>query len=149
MKHHALIEQIIMKARKRFRIRIYDQAIVSNHIHLQVKGKRREDLQNFFRVVAGHIAQAILQQFPIRKHEKPREWGGAPGEHESGKPRPKREKENKFWQTRIYTRVVSWGEDFRNVRNYIFQNFLEAMGLAPYKPRTRSWKSKNTSSDTS
>jgi len=165
LRHRPLIEKVISKAQRRFRIRVYEKAIVSNHIHLLVKGYRREDIQNFFRVVAGHIAQSILREFPIRKAELATNTGGAPswaasrekvsspgaaagaganpgiqnqtpdagaaptkpagGRKNSrsgatpaaeGKNRPLREKDNKFWQTRIYSRVMSWGREYRAVK---------------------------------
>jgi REP element-mobilizing transposase RayT len=125
LRHRPLIKKIIKKAEKRFHIKIYEIAVVSNHIHLLIKGKHRKDIQNFFRVVAGHIAQDILRQFPILKTDIA---GGAPNI---------REKDNKFWQTRIYSRLVSWGREFIAVKKYIIQNTLEALGLIPYKERLK------------
>lgn len=68
--------------------------------------------------------------------------GGAPGAVGTPgglRPRPggekTREKENKFWETRIYSRVMSWGRDYLNVKKYIIQNTLEALGLVAYKVR--------------
>ena len=134
--HRPLIEKVISKARRRFCIRVYELAIGSNHIHLVVKGHRRRDLQNFFRVVAGHIAQKILRSFPILKRER----GGASGD--SLQESKKREKENKFWQTRIYSRIVSWGREYLFVKKYVIQNALEALGTVPYKDRNARSSSK-------
>jgi REP element-mobilizing transposase RayT len=120
-RHRPMIEKVLAKAARRFCISIYEKAIVTNHIHLLVKGKRRIDLQNFFRVIAGHIAQQILEYFPILDHHRP---GSI-----------QRSKENKFWQTRIYSRLISWGREFKAVRKYVILNFLEAMGLIKYKNR--------------
>jgi len=141
VKHKVLIHRILNKAARRFRIRIYQQAIVSNHIHLLVRGQRREDIQNFFRVFAGHSAQQILEQFPIRVHDRPKS-GGAPRVAGSG---PVREKENKFWQTRIFSRIVSWGRDYANVVKYVIRNQLEADGQIPYQPRKRNQEESDTS----
>ena len=143
--HRPLVHRIISKAKKRFDIKVYEIGIASNHIHLAAKGKTRSSLQNFFRVVAGHIAQEILRELPIKPGEKSR--GGAPSTARGGAPTPApttapaapkpktRERENKFWQTRIYTRIVSWGRDFRAVIKYIIQNTKEALGLIPYQER--------------
>ncbi len=139
LRHRPLIEKIITKAKKRFRIRVYEVAIVSNHIHLVVKGRHRRDLQNFFRVVAGHIAQDILRQFPILPRERARA-GGAP--NKSVRTGKTREKENKFWQTRIYSRIVSWGREYLRVKRYVIQNTLEALGLIPYKARAKQRSAK-------
>ncbi len=107
-------------------------AIVSNHIHIIIKGRHRRDLQNFFRMVAGHIAQEILREFPILPIERAKK-GGAPAEEL--KTTKTREKENKFWQTRIYSRIVSWGREYLHVKKYVIQNTLEALGFIPYKIR--------------
>ncbi len=132
LRHRPLIDKILNKFSKRFKVSIYEKAIVSNHIHILVRGKSRVGLQNFFRVVAGHIAQEILREFPIQCWEE-RMRDGAPTSGEGG-----REKANKFWQTRIFTRVMSWGRDFINVKNYIIQNTKEALGLVKYKPRRKN-----------
>lgn len=133
VRHRPLIEKVIAKAKKRFSIRVYEVAVVSNHIHVMVKGHSRRDLQNFFRVVAGHIAQELLRQFPILPSERVRP-GGASGASSALK---SRERENKFWQTRIYSRIVSWGREYLNVKKYVVQNALEALGLIPYQTRAK------------
>ena len=145
--HRPLIHRVIAKAKKRFDIKVYEIGIASNHIHLAAKGKSRSNLQNFFRVVAGHIAQEILREFPIRPEERSR--GGAPkarstsaGGAPTAAKTKTREKENKFWQTRIYSRIVRWGRDWIAVKKYIIQNGLEALGLIPYKARTQKHKFK-------
>ncbi len=127
LRHRPLIEKVLAKAKKRFSIRIYEMAIVSNHIHIMIKGRTRQDLQNFFRVVAGHIAQELLRQFPVLPSERTKQGGAS----------KTREKENRFWQTRIYSRIVSWGREYSNVKEYVVQNALEALGLMPYKSRAK------------
>ena len=132
LRHRPLIRKVVAKASNRFRVVVFEEGIVSNHIHLHIKGKTRFEIQNFFRVVAGHIAQEILRDFPIRSSERPHS-GGAPSDGAPGVLGPtKREKDNKFWQTRVYTRIVSWGRDFREVKNYVLNNTLEALGIIQY-----------------
>jgi len=145
LRHRSLINAILDKAAKKFGVSIYERAIVSNHIHLLIRGKNRTQLQNFFRVVAGHIAQQILRKFPLIRGEKPRVSGGAPS---SQIPLPKRsrERENKFWQTRIYSRILSWGREFKTVKAYVIQNTLEALGIMTYKKRKHLKKSQENTS---
>jgi REP element-mobilizing transposase RayT len=126
LRHRTLIENVLRKAQRRFHIRIYEMAIVSNHIHLLVKGYSRTDLQNFFRVAAGHIAQQILKLHPLTDKESLK-TGGAQGKEE-----------NKFWISRIYSRLVTWGREYQIVQRYVVQNALEALGIIPYKPRAES-----------
>lgn len=120
-KHRNHIEKTIKKASRRFKIKVYEIGLVHNHIHLCVRGYQRRDIQNFFRVVAGHIAQNILSLHPLNLKEK--RFGYRCSSR------------NKFWQSRIYSRIVSWGQDFLNVRNYVIRNALEGLGLIPVKAR--------------
>lgn len=141
MKHNKLIYAILSKASKRFNISIYERAICGNHIHLLVRGKRRIDLQNFFRVVAGHIAQQILLLYPIRTNERlatkllnRRQRGGAPTTRENKCKHPKNQ--YKFWHALTFSRLHSgWGREYRAVKKYIVQNSLEVLRIKPYQKR--------------
>lgn len=66
-----MIYKVLHKASRRLEIKIYQQAICGcgNHIHLLVRGRQRFTIQNFFRVVAGHVAQKILELHPMTEHE--------------------------------------------------------------------------------
>ena len=91
-------------------------AVCGNHLHLLVRGLTREELQNFFRVFAGHVAQQILNLFPLSSHKIAETAGFA-------------KNKRKFWQLLIYSRVVSWGRDFKYVAGYIYKNTLEALNI--------------------
>ncbi len=132
LRHRPLIKYIIKRTARRFEIKILGRAIVGNHIHLLVVGNRRDQLQNFFRVVAGHIAQKILKKVPLNRYERMKRSAEA-----NGLRRKTRERENKFWQTRVYSRVVRWSFDFVNVWRYIIQNELEVARIIPYKTRKK------------
>jgi len=136
LRHKNLIYKILGKASRRFRIKIHEQAICGNHIHLLVKGQRKIDLQNFFRVVAGHIAQQILEQYPILADERAtvqmaqkEKRGNAP------ETRKELQYQRKFWCALLYSRLVAWGRDFKNVMSYIEMNTLEAIGWISYQAR--------------
>lgn len=130
-KHKKMILRIIKKNSLRFQIKIYEYAIQGNHIHLLVKAKSREGLQNFFRVIAGHVAQRILKDFPL-KMVCSNTTGGAP-ETTSGCEKNQR----KFWSYLLYSRIVSWGKDFKNVVSYIQKNTLELLQVIAYEPRAK------------
>lgn len=109
----------IHRLSKRFQISVYEQNINFNHIHLLIRGKKRVDLQNFFRALAGIIARIVTQA----------SRGNAFG---------------RFWDYLIYTRVLnSWKKDFYGVKTYILQNTKEVLGVIPYK--TRKSRKLNTS----
>jgi hypothetical protein len=67
-----MIRAVLRKAARLFQIKVYRVAICGNHLHFLVRGHRREDLQNFFRVLSGHVAQNILREFPVTEVERAR-----------------------------------------------------------------------------
>ena len=137
LKHQNLIRHIGRKFSRRFGVRIYRQAICGNHLHLLIQGTSRESLQNFFRVFAGHIAQQILGTAPISESERSRQRGGAPSSFITKREKQHGCKKNqrKFWALLAYTRVVTWGREFKTVSRYIIQNTLEVLKLIAYQPR--------------
>ncbi|MCM2324780.1 MAG: hypothetical protein NDJ90_16090, partial [Oligoflexia bacterium] len=38
-------------------------------------------------------------------------------------------KKGKFWDTLAYSRVVTWGREFKNVGFYVIMNELEGLGI--------------------
>lgn len=125
LRHRPVIDAISKKAARRFRVRIYEKAICGNHMHLLVKAQTRFELQNFFRVLAGHVAQEILRIHPLQKHEL-LEAGGAPG---------CKKNQRKFWSLLLYSRILTWGREYLRVKRYVIQNTLEALKLIPYQKR--------------
>ena len=71
---------------------------------LLARCRERRALQTFLRAFAGLIARAVT---------------GA----EQGRP------VGKFWDTLAYSRVMTWGREYRGVRAYILNNEMEAGGL--------------------
>lgn len=112
-RNKAIISSLLFEASQKFKIKIYNNSLNSNHIHLLVKAKTQKDLHDFLRVLAGQIAQRIT--------------------------RAVRGKKNKFgfWLRPAWRRIVHWGRDFLNLQNYIYRNQLESLGLTAYKPRSR------------
>lgn len=126
IKNRDIVERVAQCYSKRFRIRIYEKAICGNHLHLLVRAQTRRELQYFFRVFAGQVAQEILLRYPLTLTEKQKR-GGTPNAH------PKNRRT--FWEVLIYSRIVSWGREFRIVKAYVIQNTLEANGIIAYKMR--------------
>lgn len=125
-RHRELIRRIVHVNEKRFGVRAYRQAICGNHIHLLIRGRTRAGLQNFFRVVAGHIAQTILAKRPLSVDEMQRRESGARG---------CRKNRRRFWSLLLYSRLVSWGREFARVAGYIRRNRLEALYIIAYRER--------------
>ena len=135
LKHRNPINEVIKKASERFDIKVYEKAICSNHIHLLIRGKTRVSLQNFFRVIAGHIAQKILYSFPVTEQER------AAKNVAGGAPRGCKKNQRRFWELLVYTRMVTWGKEFKTVAKYIIQNTLETLNLIAYQKRSIMYKS--------
>lgn len=102
--HVRQIEILRDRYARRFQVRVYRYANVGNHLHLAVKGKTREGIQNFFRAFSGGVARLVTQA------KKGQAFG-------------------KFWDALIYTKVIEWGTQFKNTLDYVFMNQLEAAGV--------------------
>ncbi|MBN1113804.1 MAG: transposase, partial [Oligoflexia bacterium] len=111
----ARIRDIINRHAKLFDIRLYDFSINSNHIHLLLKLQYRDAYSKFIRSVSGRIARIALDA----------EKGSA----------KLTEQIKKFWDTRPFSRIVSWGRDYLNTFYYLFENSLEAGGFIKYRDR--------------
>ena len=108
------IAKALQAQAKQFHVKIYEFANVGNHLHLLVKASHRDLFKSFLRAISGLIARIVL--------------GAERGQA----------KNLKFWDQRPFTRIVAWKKDFVGVKKYVIQNFNEAMGFTPYKPRKAS-----------
>lgn len=113
-RNRMLISHLLVEISKRFQVKIYNNSLNSNHIHLLVKAPTEKALHDFTRVLAGQIAQRIT--------------GAVRG------------KKNKFgfWLKAAWKRMVNWGRDFWGLHQYIYRNQLETLGLTAYTPRKKS-----------
>lgn len=108
------IEKSIRTQANKFGVKIYRYANVGNHLHLLLLASQRKGFINFLRSISGIIARIAL--------------GAEKGQ-------AKLEDNSKFWDQRPWTRILAWMKDFKNVSNYVRQNFLESIGFIAYKPR--------------
>ena len=145
------IESIIQKFAKKFGVKIYQQAINSNHIHLLLIITNRYLYRSFIKAVSGMIASHVMGQQSFGLFSKSRsisKAGLVAGYGVTKQPSPtdkSTEKPQGFWQFRPFSRVVNWGRDFRNCTDYLKQNVLEALGFIPYTVRKNyyaKWLSK-------
>jgi len=112
-KNRVIVSQLLVQTSERFQVKIYNNSLNSNHIHLLVKARTPKDLYDFLRVLAGQIAQKI-----------------------TGAVRGKKNRLG-FWLQPAWRRIVHWGRDFLTLNQYIFRNQIETLGLIPYSPRKR------------
>jgi REP element-mobilizing transposase RayT len=100
-----VIDRIIKNHARRWGLRLYRYENVGNHIHLLVKTSHRAYLKGFLRSITGLIARHMM---------------GA--ERGSGKA-------IKFWCARPFSRIVTWGRDYKSVLSYFEKNQLQALGF--------------------
>jgi len=98
------IEAKVNSLARRFRVRVYRQVNVGNHLHLHVRASSRRGFQNFLRV----LTQAVM--FLVTGARKGRPVG-------------------KFWDFLACSRVVEWGRDWSGVKRYMDKNKIEATGV--------------------
>ncbi len=99
-----VVASTLAAAASRFHVRILESANVGNHLHLVIQGKTRIGIQNFLRTVSAQIATRIS---------------------DARKGNPK----GKFWDSLVFSRVLAWGRDVKQVRAYVYDNHLEGAGL--------------------
>jgi len=116
-KHCNAIEGFLQKTAKRWGVRVYRYANVGNHIHLLIQVPTREAWKRFSRELSGGIAQIVTGAQKGSSLSR----GSDPNIPESAK--------RGFWDHLLYTRIVSFGRDFRGLCRYIVKNLFEAEGV--------------------
>ena len=137
------IEKLVRKQAQVFQVEIYRYANVGNHLHLLVKANSRKGFIRFLKAISGLIARIVLGAERGKAKEelievgKSEEAGKAeePGKTENAKKSKLTKSAKGFWDQRPWTRILYAWTDFKNVKKYVEQNFNEAMGFIPYKPR--------------
>ena len=102
--HEEKIQRLIYRYGDRFHVRVMRYANAGNHLHILIKAKSKKGFQRYLRTIAGIIPRVIT------KAKKGRTVG-------------------RFWDNLAYSKLVSWGRQFKNTSNYILKNTLEAFGI--------------------
>jgi REP element-mobilizing transposase RayT len=118
------IGRIVMAQAKRCGIKIHKWVNAGNHLHLLVQVPHRSRLNAFLRAVSGLVARVVL------KAEKGRAFFGfeearKAAREESSRSETEARTPARFWDFRPFSRVVSWGRDFKQVQNYLQLNSVE------------------------
>ena len=104
-RHARAVNFLVVTLAERYDVRVYSFANVGNHLHIIASVKRREALRNFMRV----LTQMIM--FRVTGACK-----GSP--------------QGRFWDSSYYSRVASWGAEYKRLRRYLQKNHLEAFGFS-------------------
>ena len=108
--HAANIHNFTQKLSKRWGVKIYRYANVGNHLHLLIKVPSRRIWQRFLRELAGGIPIIVT---------------GA----KKGMALAKNASQRGFWDHLAFTRIVSFGRDYKKVDSYLIGNLFEAVGI--------------------
>ncbi len=147
-RNHQAIKQILMRFSKKFGVKIYQQAINSNHFHLLLRITNRTLYTAFIKAVSGQIASHTMaqQSFKVFAQARLRKAAGDGSKASvtslSGKDADAADNvpvihqpTESFWQFRPFSRISNWGRDFKQCIGYLKQNIREAFGFVNYKPR--------------
>lgn len=96
------LEKLIRSQAKKFGIKIYDLALNWSHIHFILKIESRTDYNKFIRSLTAILAKRIRK---LKPHLEV------------------------IFNLRPFTRILSWGRDFKRGLEYIILNQLEAFGF--------------------
>jgi REP element-mobilizing transposase RayT len=137
-KNQNSIQLILKKAARKHGIRVYRQAIQSNHIHLIIKVPSRYAYKCFIAIISGRIASSVMNQMSFKNFLKTLTSSGR-GEGLL----IKLHAGQAFWEYRPFSRLLHWGKDYKTAYNYLLQNTLEALGFIQYKPRKVNYAYEN------
>jgi REP element-mobilizing transposase RayT len=104
-KHAEAIRHLLDRQARKFSIKVFHYANGGHHIHMILKISTRVKFANFLRAITGLIARRILG---AEKH------------------RQKLTRHLRFWVSRPFTRVASWGRPY-----LILVNYLRLINLRP------------------
>jgi REP element-mobilizing transposase RayT len=155
--HDRTIQRVLRRLAKRFGIRLYDIANSGNHLHLILRLPHRQALTPFLKAATGLIARIVLRV------ERGQAWTDRPGKsslsrgtqavasQKNGAIQPKsrsaqptssgpqasstRQVRAGFWDARPWSRIVSFGPDFKRLKDYLMLNRadLAAFARASYR----------------
>lgn len=96
------LEKLIRSQAEKFGVRLYDLALNWSHIHCLVQVKNREDYIKFIRSLTSVLVTKI---------------------------RKSKRQLKEIFTLRPFTRILSWGRDFKRGLDYQMINQMEALGL--------------------
>jgi len=147
--HNKSLSKILEKQSARHFVKIYSLANAGNHLHLIVQAPSREHLAAFLRAITGRIAQLLTVQpktaqllathvclpFLAAKAslQAPPENQRSPEARQADMRSPEAAG---FWDARPFSRLMSWGKDFKGVARYIALNSTQMLGMS--RPNVRA-----------
>jgi len=132
---YTLVNKLLMKYSKKFFVKIEQFSVNADHIHLLIRCYKRSLYHHFFRVLAGQIAQQLIQT--AQQLVQSAQHLIQPAQQLTDT-QNKKKKGTGIWMTRPWSRVIKGYTAYKTVRNYVLLNKKEAEGTISYrKERTR------------
>ncbi|OFZ19969.1 MAG: hypothetical protein A2Z20_10500 [Bdellovibrionales bacterium RBG_16_40_8] len=75
LRHNRTVEKTVNNYANKFAVKIYQKAIVKNHLHLVLKFSHRFNYQSFVRAVSGVLAKKIGVRWAVRPFTRIVRWG--------------------------------------------------------------------------
>jgi len=110
------IRDLVHRLKKRWNVSVYRYANVGNHLHLLIHVRSRENWKGFIRELSGGIAIIVTgakKGTPLVRSQTSAEQAPSRG----------------FWDHLVFTRIVSFGRDFKQVAQYVLTNLWEGVGV--------------------
>ncbi len=125
-KHQKRVNQAVRRLAGHFGVELREYANVGNHLHLLVKARRREQMSDYLRALAGVLVRIVMgceKGNPLnRARQRPRGSGAKSGRAACLGSDVSMD-DQKFWDARPYTKIVAIGlMPFRKIRNYFEKN---------------------------
>ena len=112
---------------RKFFVKVEQISVQNDHIHLLIRTSKRSQFQNFFRVLAGQIAQEFTRE-NLLAHRKVTDTPNSP--KASG---ARCRNGTSLWLSRPFSRIVRGWKAYQTARNYVGLNELEVRGMIPYR----------------
>lgn len=103
LNHRTALDQVLRRISRKWGVQIKNRVWVSNHIHMTVQFSNRMHYQNWIRELTGQIVCCLSQRV--------------------------RQRIANFFDHRPWTRVLEWGRDLLNMKDYFLKNELQNFGL--------------------
>ncbi len=139
----ALSQMIIRKYAKKFFVKVEQITIQNDHIHMMIRASRRSLFHNFFRVVAGQIAQQFEKEGLLRFIEGIGHIVKKNGQVVLSLPEKvtdtrvgrlkNAKKKLSLWKCRPFSHLIKGYKAYKTVRDYIQLNEKEVTGAIPYR----------------
>ncbi len=131
-KNQKIVKSLLKRASSLFRIQVLEFSNNGNHLHLLIRGHRREDIKNFLRTLS-----ALLPRYIQGRHKGLKGRIGMRNHVNALNPEASEDLvcKNSFWDQRAFSRIVEGYKGYVVARDYVLMNHLESLGIISYQTR--------------